>query len=307
MIRPKDAAEAARLGDALAAFEKAEGPLPGIASGSAKKAFVEQLVESGRRKRLFAHLLDADLDPASADPADERFDPLRAAVISSRLGQVDEAFWLLFLFTHFGHHRTGGFRYQRAVYGALGGARRWDWARVSAGPDEFREWLSANEPRFKDASVASGFGNHRKYQSLSGTSVNGTGATVASYVAWVGTPRSHALRIGAAPGSHPGQRFDALYRSMREVRGFGRTARFDYLSTAGRLRFADIRPPRLYLTASTGPVTGARLLFGTGAAPEALDARAMDLERRLEVGADALEDALCNWQKSPGEFRSFRG
>jgi ribosome-binding protein aMBF1 (putative translation factor) len=31
------------------------------------------------------------------------------------------------------------------------------------------------------------------------------------------------------------------------------------------------------------------------------------LDKHLKVGMQSLEDALCNWQKSPGRFISFRG
>jgi hypothetical protein len=31
------------------------------------------------------------------------------------------------------------------------------------------------------------------------------------------------------------------------------------------------------------------------------------LEGELAIGMQALEDALCNWQKSPDAFKGFRG
>jgi hypothetical protein len=31
------------------------------------------------------------------------------------------------------------------------------------------------------------------------------------------------------------------------------------------------------------------------------------LREELDVGFDVIEDALCNWQKSPAEFKPFRG
>lgn len=62
---------------------------------------------------------------------------------------------------------------------------------------------------------------------------------------------------------------------------------------------------------ATGPLTGAKLLFGGNPTANLscsdLDARLIQLEAYLNVGMQAVEDALCNWQKSPGVFRSFRG
>jgi hypothetical protein len=58
---------------------------------------------------------------------------------------------------------------------------------------------------------------------------------------------------------------------------------------------------------STGPVQGARLLFGNHENPVNLDRWLVELDAELQVGMQVLEDALCNWQKSPERFKPFRG
>jgi hypothetical protein len=97
---------------------------------------------------------------------------------------------------------------------------------------------------------------------------------------------------------------------MRVVTRFGRTARFDYLTMVDKLGLAPITPGSAYLQGSTGPVEGARLLFGGSRtavlSPTELDRWLGDLDARLHVGMQVLEDALCNWQKSPGRFEAFR-
>lgn len=93
---------------------------------------------------------------------------------------------------------------------------------------------------------------------------------------------------------------------MRAVARFGRTARFDYLTMLGKLGLAAIEPAFAYLENSTGPIRGARLLFGadeTAAIPERW---LVELDAKLSVGMQVLEDALCNWQKSPARFVPFR-
>jgi Alpha-glutamyl/putrescinyl thymine pyrophosphorylase clade 3 len=49
------------------------------------------------------------------------------------------------------------------------------------------------------------------------------------------------------------------------------------------------------------------LLFGGHDSPALLDTKLVQLEAQLEVGMQVLEDALCNWQKSPDRFKPFRG
>lgn len=98
---------------------------------------------------------------------------------------------------------------------------------------------------------------------------------------------------------------------MNNVISFGRTAKFDYLTMIGKLGFAPIEPGSTYMQGSTGPFKGAVLLFSghtTAALSRAdLDAWLIQLEAHLHVGMQVMEDALCNWQKSPGVFRPFRG
>jgi hypothetical protein len=243
---------------------------------------------------------------------DELFDPLKAAILHQRAGDLDEAFWCVFLFVHFGRHRRAGWRYVREVYGRLGDGRRWDWRGVSRQPKAFREWLNEHLDELQREGVPRGFGNHRKYQSLDAYSPRGTGAAVESYVRWVDPPRTHPqlMEIECAPAEgDPRQAFDLLYRSMAAIATFGRTARFDYLTMLGKLRLAAIEPGSTYMQGATGPAAGAKLLFGCGdaASQRDFDRWLVELDLTLDVGMQVLEDSLCNWQKSPTKFQAFRG
>ena len=314
LIRPKDRPAGDFLRAGLLQFAGQQRHLPGIRDPEALDVLVAQLVESVRRIVFVQRLVERDISPRRADPSDDIFDPLRAAVFHQRRGDIDEAFWLVFLFVHFGKHRTGGWRYAREIYGRFGASSFWDWPHVSADPEAFRCWLAANVPRLRRQHLPGGFGNHRKYQSLDAHSPTGTGAAVVSYVGWVAPLRTHQELVRnalQATQCHPRRAFDELYRSMVVVAGFGRVARFDYLAMIGKLGLAPIEPYSAYLTGSTGPLAGARLLF-TGdvtsrISARELDASLVDLECALGVGFQVLEDALCNWQKSPYGFMPFRG
>ena len=307
-MRISEIENARRLTDALEAYEEEVGPLPGIALPGHRASFIEQLIVSDRRNRYVRRLVLSELSLSRSDPLSGRFDPLKAAILQNRAGSVDESFWMVFLFVHFGKHRTGGWRYAADVYGRLGAGTRWDWEHISTDVAGFRTWMDDNSDTIRTRGPG-GFGNHRKYESLART-----GAVVTSYVHWVGPSRSHMDRIGAALGQAAGDPRDAfgrMFRSMSGVAQFGRTARFDYLTNVSKLGLAPIRPDRAYLDGATGPLLGARLLFqdATGSSPRPIDLDDMlvDLERFAGIGIDALEDAVCNWQKSPAVFRPFRG
>ena len=291
----------------LAAFEGTHRPLPGISEVAARRTLVEQMVESVRRNEYIAVIRTRPCSELRLDPSSPMFDPIRAAVLSANAGDVDEAFWLTFLFVHFGKNMRSGYRLTRDVYGGLG-MFRWNWSKVSSDPLGFRKWLGRNEAEIR--SRGGMFGNHRKYQSLSAWKPAGTGAAVESYVTWVTAGGGHTQLIADIKSRNSRDRrktFHELYLRMSRVTSFGRTARFDFLTMVGKLGLAEIEPPLAYMQGATGPLEGARLLFGHPFAAGEAEREVVELERSLKVGMQVMEDSLCNWQKSPSLFIPFRG
>lgn len=314
-MRPKDLGRARDIGRALSRFEQSEGPLIGIRPPENRDTFIEQLIESVRREGYVAALQQKTLSPLRGDPSSPLFDPLMAAILQRDMGDHDEACWLVFLSVHFGKHRHDGWRLVRDVYGRISQPGMWTWGSVTRNPAAFSNWISNNYRILHGGDgVTRRFGNHRKYETLNPTSNRSTGNVVASYVRWVsarGTHRDLFDYYGALAGGDPKVAFDSLYVSLKPVMSFGRTAKFDYLTMLAKLQLANISPGSAYLRSATGPLRGAKLLFG-GSTTSAidggeLDARLIALDRHLNVGMQALEDALCNWQKSPGRFVRFRG
>ena len=304
---PTRQAKADQLDANLQAFSATQCALPGIADPAARATLVRQMIASLRRLDYSRIISIRDISPDRADPQSPLFDPERAAVFHFQAGRPDEAFWLVFLATHFGKSLKHGWRMLREVYSGLGKGI-WTWARVSADPAAFRAWLLANQGH-----IGGGFGSHRKRESIRADVPNGTAAVVESYVTWVGPAHSHtALMAGLthAGGNSPETIFDHCYHSMTVAR-FGRLGKFDYLCLLGRLGFANLVPGSAYLVGATGPLAGARLLFGgrTDARLRAitLEDRLRDLDAVLNVGMQVMEDSLCNWQKSPRHFVHFRG
>ena len=311
MVRRGDWELAHQLDQRLDSFHHTTRNLSGIRLRMRRECFLAQVVESTRRIRYVTVVRERDVSARRADPNDELFDPLKAAIFFQRQGETDEAFWMVFFFVHFGKHARSGWRYASQVYGRLGDAhRRWDWASTSADPEAFRAWLNIHQGQIKVPNTPGGFGNHRKYQSLDAYSSVGTGAAFDTYVQWVGPPRNHVELVEQALEAgnwNPRETFRNLFESMNSVASFGRTARFDYLAMLSKLELAPIEPDSAYIKDSTGPITGARLLFGGHYSAAQLDQWLNELGSQLGVGMQALEDALCNWQKSPEVFVPFRG
>jgi hypothetical protein len=289
----------------LQAARGAQG-FAGLPNARTIETLAWQIVASQRREDYYRLAQAKQISANRADPNDPSFDAERAVVYYLQQGDIDDAGWLIFLMTHFARHLGTGWRRLQDVYGALG-AGKWDWATVSASPNVFFTWLDANWQN-----VGGGFGNHRKYESMRPTARRNMQRVVTDYLNWVG-PAGHAQFLAnavQASGNNPHTIFDYLYRSM-SINSFGRLAKFDYLSLIGRYGLAPIEAGKAYLDGATGPASGARLLVDgnatsvTGTA--ALQAELDVLDNRLNVGMAVLEDALCNWQKSPGKFVHFKG
>jgi hypothetical protein len=288
--------------------------LPGISGSADAEALSFQMIESVRRIRFIDEVKRRAISPLRADPGSQYFDPVRAAILRVREGDINEAGWLIFVYTHFGKNLRSGYQLARDFYGRLGQGGRWDWISTSRDVEGFRHWLDANEAGLRPGSVHRAFGNHRKYQSLNAWRPNGTGDGVQSYVAWVKSSGDHTTLFSDAlerAASDPELGFRQLYGEMRVVRSFGRMARFDYLSMIGKVGIASIRPDSVHFEGATGPVEGAKLLFFNN---RNADVSAKDLERlsdtlAVALGLDkqAMEDSICNWQKSPSEKIGFRG
>jgi hypothetical protein len=314
-VNSEDKDRAAQLEKVFQWFTKSTRALPGIGSAGARDSLVRQIIESLRRVRYVTAMEEKAISPLRADPLSALFDPIKAAILHKQSGDFDEAFWLVFISVHFGKHRTHGWNMARDVYGALGEVSPWTWTRLSGDVKGFRKWLDQKQAVLLGGDgTKRAFGNHRKYQSLDAYKNSGTGAAVESYVTWIQPPRKHAdvfaHAIQMAHGD-PRKAFDAIYVSLKSVKSFGRMARFDYLNMVRKTGLAAIEPGSTYMIGATGPFTGARLLFGatatSGISRQQLDAWLIELGSALDIGMDVLEDAICNWQKSPGKFQPFRG
>lgn len=295
-----------QISGALHAYSANVRNLPGIAETPARDTLAMQFVASLRREEYYRRVQEKPVPARKADPNSHTFDAERAVAYHMQNGNVDEAAWLVFLMTHFARPASSGWLRLQQVYGCLG-AGVWDWQTVSNNPQAMISWLAANW-----TSIDGKFGNHRKYESLRPGSNRSFSDVLLSYVDWIGTTGHQAFfaeNVKLA-GNNPATIFDALYKSMN-VKTFGRLAKFDYLSLIGRYGIAPIEPGSAYFKGATGPATGARLLFTgthTGAATEAqLQNWVDELDASLHMGMAVMEDALCNWQKSPTAFVHFKG
>lgn len=210
--------------------------------------------------------------------------------ISRDAGDLDEAIWRCFLAAHFGRASAKENRIGSAsdFLCAFGDEPYWTWQRVCDNPDALRKWLHARADDLQSLS----FGNHRKYESKQ------PGDIWKAIESFLTLADEHGGSVGLVDASKcaVAGRFDALYRRLSRLWRFGRTGRFDFLELLIDLRLLSAEPVSCYLPGATGPLKGAKRLWGNLAIGD-LDRLAADLARQLRVSPMAVEDALCNWQK----------
>jgi len=300
------------LADELAGINDGITHLLGINNINSRNAFIRQIIDSMRRIEYIDRIKERDISADRCDPTNAHFDPIRAAILKKREGNIDEAIWLIFLSTHFGKHLRYGWLRTRDLYSGLEENNIWSWDRICKNQSDFADWFNINY-----ASIRGAFGNHRKYESIRPDTRRNLIAVISSYIGWVGENNSHTDIVNNATEkceSDPKLMFLYLYNSLSNVVSFGRTARFDYLTMLGKTSMFDIVPGSPYLKGSTGPLKGACLLL-TGNRESNIEIATLEemlhaINNNLSIGAmgmQVLEDSLCNWQKTPSAYMRFRG
>jgi hypothetical protein len=212
---------------------------------------------------------------------------------SASRGDVDEALWRGFIAGHFGRASAKeGESIGSSAKFLLGFGKQpyWTWARVSSNPESLKEWLFEHQDELRSLS----YGNHRKYESQKPELLYRVFRSFLDWTAQNGGSPTVAFRMHVAES--PESKFRRLFKSLRSIFRFDRTGAFDLLCLIGGMGLLPVRPDSCYLRGSTGPMKGARQLWGrrpTGELSLLADATA----KALDISCDIFEDALCMWQK----------
>jgi len=282
--------------------------LKGIATATSRDCFLKQIIDSVKRIKYFERIQERGDDTICIDPSSTAFNPLKAAVYHKRNNNIDEAFWLVFLAVHFGKNLRSGWNLPRQLYNGLG-ENLWSWNNINDNFDDFLTWLNDSQT---DLKKEGGFGNHRKYVSLSATKEFGTGSAIGSYLEWVKKYGSHSNLKKEVEKKYTNDSkilFNGLYGEIDQLATFARMGKFDLLCMIGKLNLITIEPGSLYMNGATGPMAGSKILFGLSLYASEFDSRLQKLGLNLKTpfAMQVLEDAICNWQKSPDSYSLFRG
>mgnify|MGYP001311415977 CR=1 FL=1 len=303
-----------KLSQELEYFSDTKLELPILQDEKIKSVFIKQLIDSIRRVKYALTVSQRKITIETTNPLSQAFDPVKGAIYLKNHDNIDNASWLIFLSTHFGYSPQSKWLLIKDVYGNFGEKPYWDWDNVYNNLTDFDSWTSSLFERIKPLVPVRKFGNHRKYETLKYGTKRSLNNVVSSYVSLLLPYKGHTNLFNDVMERNKGckyKSFEYLYSYFEPVMSFGRTARFDFLTMLGKVGLIEIEPPKTYMRNSTGPAKGARLLFGLNSASAVvLEKKLFTLSQYLSInpfGMQVLEDALCNWQKSPKSYIYFKG
>lgn len=211
-MRIKDQAKSNQLSTQLDDFSSNQIPLVGMNNINRKSTLIAQIIDSMRRTEYLRLISIRSSSGNLSAPYSGSFQPLAGAAAMYNAGQTDDAYWLVFLATHFGKHKEDGWNLAEDIYGKFGQGGVWDWSAASQNSHAIANWLQANYPQVTSAGRSRRFGNHRKYETLK-PGPKGTGHVVATYIDWIKAHGSHRALIQHAQnavGQNPQEVFAFL-------------------------------------------------------------------------------------------------
>ncbi|MFY0641708.1 MAG: hypothetical protein JXR16_11725 [Bermanella sp.] len=287
--------------------------LEGLNNESRIDTLSKQIFDSIRRVDYIYTICKKTYTGNGIQPSSGVFDPYKLISNLVKDHNLEEAYWLCFLITYCGKSKKHGWSSLKSIY--IDKETIYDWEKVRSSPEMFLKWLDKIGP-----TIRTGFGNHRKYETFQQTEGKGPRAVFKSYFNLVKNNQGNLSQVDFFNecknkyDSNPEPLFDALYKKeASKIVRFGRLSKFDYLTLLTKVGLIDLEPPEAYIGSSTGPKSGLTLLFLNNAKtskPSKWHKDQMDKLKVLDIGPlkmQVLEDALCNWQKSPTQYTFFRG
>lgn len=302
------------LKERLEFFHNEIHPLIGITDAISKECLIDQMIDSIRRIEYVERLLESRA-VTCPDARNKGFNPIVAAIFHQKEGNVDEAMWLVFLLTYFGKSNKSKWELIRNFYSNFGQSSAfWTWDEILNSIEEFSEWALFNQDKMKNIGS---FSNHRRYIGFNPESPTGILVVIKNYIAWIQFFGNHEGLIKAMTlksTNSSSNLFRSFYKSIPSGLSLARLGKFDFITMLSKVGIVKMEPDSTYLVGSSGPKSGANLLFN--GVSDLKNSEIKSLEEKFDLLAtnlaipfsmQVLEDSVCNWQKSPFRYQYFKG
>lgn len=207
--------------------------------------------------------------------------------------------WIVYLATYFG--KSNKSRWSLFKKAAFKGERLIQFEDIKEDKSSYFDILERAD-FFKDTS----YSNHRKYTKKSLIGNKGVFHSM-----------DHVIDNINLFSSEQQKEFDTIYKGALKIPNFGRMAAFDFTSSLSKCELNVSEPLSMYHKDSTGPMNALEEILNlTRKSDRSKNARIRlgnDLLNWFRSNSDiyfiaqVLEDAICNWQKSPHYYIRYFG
>ncbi|MCP1301964.1 hypothetical protein NK356_22570 [Chryseobacterium sp. S0630] len=241
-------------------------------------------------------------DTSHQDCSDHRsisFNPLQFVVHYFQNGEIDNACWLLFLYSYIGKHPKHEWNLLRNIYFNTESNDLWSWEKISHNFEVFQKWFLEKISIIQEKA---GLGEYHKYSELNHSKALIICRDLHEYIHWIKESGNHHIFFQQTD-SLPSDKFQKLYQSMDAKTSFNKLIKFRYLSLLGILNIFPIQPDRPYLNDFILSRRGAQHLFESKnrkkISVEKLNTLLFLLNNHLELnhGIEILQTALSKWGK----------
>ena len=161
------------------------------------------------------------------------------------------------------------------------------------------------------------FSNHRRYTGFNPHSKTGLQTVIKNYQLWINIYGDHEAllnQIIIKSNKSSLSLFKTFYSAIPIGLSLARLGKFDFLTMVSKVGILKMEPDSTYLVGSSGPKSGAILLFYGSNNVKKIDLKLLQdkfdlLGTTLDIPycMQVLEDSVCNWQKSPTTYKYFKG
>lgn len=258
-----------------------------------------QTIDSIRRVKIYeTYQFRADIADAKGLPYSYTSNPFSLAQRTSL--SIETRVWVIYVATYFGKSDTSKWKLFNNV------AFRSDNSLIT-----FEEIIDNKEGYFDylrnmNFFEGSKYSNHRKYTRKS---LDGERGVLTSFEFMLDHMNQFCLNAFSP--------FDTIYQQALNIPNFGRMAAFDFTCSLSKCGLNVDQPTSMYHKYSTGPLDAINdilILAGVESPNNNLKVTFGDellnwfnTNYEIYMLAQVLEDAICNWQKSPTSYFRYFG
>lgn len=279
-------------------FSEQVRPMPGIQNPSDRRILASYIAHALQLHIELHEKSKATTPDLTLHKKSSQFDPVNTVIYYRQSSNHMEAWWLLFLVCWFGQNSSTGWQLLHAFYYRLDSGKIWNWQAVVNSPDEFGDWILANQKDLKKTGL---LGDDHKQKSFDEYRAEKAKQVFVKVIHWWDVNFTDKIAKNQVyTNTLPKSTFSFLYNVLLEGLEIDPVLHYRLLSKAGILGVAALEPDRPFLTNGGAYKKAARWIFQGTSGPKLRGRELTEVLTELATYLDipfsfsVLEDAISN-------------